>query len=65
MSANNVIEIPNKQMETTLRAIREIQATLPVVIEGQKALAQVTRVRYLALIEEGFTPDQALTLCKV
>jgi len=64
MSANNVIEIPNKQMETTLRAIREIQATLPVVIEGQKALAQVTRVRYLALIEEGFTPDQALTLCK-
>lgn len=64
MSANKVVEIPNKQMETTLRAIREIQATLPVVIEGQKALAQVTRVRYLALIEEGFTPDQALTLCK-
>jgi len=64
VSANNVTEIPNKQMETTLRAIREIQAALPVVIEGQKALAQVTRVRYLALIEQGFTPDQALALCK-
>jgi hypothetical protein len=56
--------MPDKQMQATLAAIREIQNALPVVIEGQKALAQVTRVRYLALVEQGFTPDQALALCK-
>jgi hypothetical protein len=64
MSANKVVEMPNKQMETTLKAIREIQEALPVVIEGQKALAQATRARYLALVKEGFTPEQALELCK-
>lgn len=64
MSANNVVEMPNKQTEATLRAIREIQEALPVIIEGQKALAQATRARYLALVVEGFTPEQALELCK-
>lgn len=64
MSGFKVVGMPDKQMEATLKAIREIQTALPVVIEGQKALAQVTRVRYLALVEQGFTPDQALALCK-
>jgi len=64
MSANKVIEMPNKQAEATSRAIREIQEILPAVIEGQRALAQVTRARYLALIKEGFSPEQALELCK-
>lgn len=64
MSDFKVVGMPDKQMEATLKAIREIQNVLPVVIEGQKALAKVTRVRYLALIEQDFTPDQALALCK-
>ncbi len=64
MSDSNVVSIADKQMETTLRAIRKIQATLPVIVEGQKAMAQVVRARYLALVEQGFTPEQALALCK-
>lgn len=64
MSANKVIEIPDKQAEARSKAIREIQEALPVAIEGQKALAQIMRVRYLALVVEGFTPEQALALCK-
>lgn len=64
MSTTKVVEMPNKQLEATLRAVREIQVVLPVVIEAQKALARVTRARYLSLVEEGFTPEQALALCK-
>lgn len=64
MSGFKVVDMPDKQMQATLTAIREIQNALPVVIEGQKALAQVVRVRYLALVEEGFTSEQALALCK-
>lgn len=64
MSANKVVEMPDVQMQATLRAIREIQVALPVVIEGQKALARATRARYLALVKEGFTQEQALELCK-
>lgn len=64
MSEFKVVDIADKQMQATLTAIREIQTALPVVIAGQQALAQVTRARYLSLIEQGFTPDQALTLCK-
>lgn len=28
-------------------------------------LARITRARYLALVKEGFTPAEALTLCRL
>ena len=37
---------------------------LPEQIKFQHYTAKVTRVKYLALIEEGFTEAQALELCK-
>lgn len=64
MSDFKAVEITDKRTQATLTEIRKLRDALPVIIAGQQALAEVTRARYLALIEQGFTPDQALTLCK-
>lgn len=44
--------------------LRKLQASLDVVLKSQRYVAQVTRAKYDALIEQGFTPAQALELCK-
>lgn len=44
--------------------LRKLQATIQIVLEAQRAVAQVTRAKYLALIEQGFTAAEALELCK-
>lgn len=36
----------------------------PILIEMQKVEAQIKRAKYLALIAENFTEQQALELCK-
>ena len=64
MSDFKVIHIVEKQPRPTETTIREIEAVLPTVIAAQQAFAQVTRARFVALTTEGFTPEQALVLCK-
>jgi hypothetical protein len=41
--------------------LREIQ---PLLIEHVKLMAEVTRAKYLALLDNGFTKEEALMLCK-
>lgn len=64
MSDFKVVEIADKERQATLTEICKLQDALPAVIAAQQVLAEVTRARYLSLIEQGFTPDQALALCK-
>lgn len=64
MSDFKVIHIAEKQARTMETSIREIEAALPTIITAQQVLAQVVRARFIALIAEGFTPEQALVLCK-
>lgn len=64
MSDFKAVEITDKRTQVTLTEIRKLQDALPVAIAAQQVLAEVTRARYLSLIEQGFTPDQALALCK-
>ena len=52
--------VPDKQME----AFRQLQANLQTIIEAQRMMASITRSKYLALIEQGFTEKEALELCK-
>ena len=44
-------------------AIEELKRTLPDMIEHTKIVAKIRKANYDAHIEEGFTPEQALTLC--
>jgi hypothetical protein len=47
--------------ETLDRLLNEI----PNMIEHIQIMAQLTKVKYDALIAEGFTETQALELCKI
>lgn len=43
--------------------LRKLKASLETIMEQQALLAQITRSKYNALVEQGFTPAQALELC--
>jgi hypothetical protein len=43
---------------------REMIENMPAHIELAKAMAQITRAKYLALVAQGFDERQALELCK-
>lgn len=44
--------------------VAELVEFLPMRIDIERFTAKVTRARFLALVAEGFTPEQALELCK-
>lgn len=44
--------------------LRDVQKNLEVILAAQRVTAVITRRKYLELVEQGFTPDQALALCK-
>jgi hypothetical protein len=46
------------------RSIRRLREEMPMQLELQQLLARITKAKYDALVAEGFTPDQALTICK-
>jgi len=45
-------------------AVRAMKEQLSDQIEFQQLVAKLQRAKYVALIEEGFTPAEALELCK-
>lgn len=45
-------------------AVAELRDRAPGVIEYNRIMAKVQREAYLAYVAEGFTPKQALELCK-
>ena len=56
-----------KMVENTVElaeALSNIKNTLSYQIECQTVLAKVYRAKYLALVKEGFTEEQALELSK-
>ena len=46
------------------QALETHRRNLPLLIEYEQLQAQVTRKKFLALIDEGFTANEALELCK-
>ena len=44
--------------------VADMRKNLDGMIEGHKMLSKLLRAKYLALIDEGFTKEQALELCK-
>lgn len=46
------------------KAVRIMRNNIDLHVELAQLFAQTTRAKYLALIDQGFSEDQALTLCK-
>lgn len=46
------------------KVLEKLQRDIPDIIASQAMLAQITRAKYISLLGEGFTPEQALELCK-
>lgn len=44
-------------------AIQEMEARFPATIELIQYQARVARIKYLALVEQGFTSSEAAALC--
>ena len=44
--------------------IADMKSKMPLLIENIFLIAQLTRAKYNALLNEGFTKEQALELCK-
>ena len=44
--------------------IAEMNEVTPMRLDLERALAKITRAKFIALVGEGFTPEQALELCK-
>ena len=55
---------PGKMLTKEENAIMEINQNLPLMLEYQIYVAKLCRAKYLALIAEGFTKEEALILCK-
>jgi hypothetical protein len=54
----------NERLTAKKNDLREIQELLPSLLDAQSAFAQITRARYLELVKEGFSKEEALILCK-
>jgi hypothetical protein len=46
------------------QALKAIKEDWPAIVERYALFAAMHRTKYLALIKEGFTPEQALELAK-
>jgi hypothetical protein len=44
--------------------LRKLQANLQIILDAQQYVATITRAKYDALVDQGFTSAQALELCK-
>ncbi len=51
---------PNEMKE----AIKQLRSAMPDLIEHMKLMAELTKAKYDTLIEQGFTPEQAIELSK-
>ena len=46
------------------KTVRSMRDNIDLHIELSQLLAQITRTKYVALVEQGFSESQALSLCK-
>jgi len=49
---------------TLLENLREMQKNMPMYLELIKIQAELKRVKFLELKNQGFTDEQAIELCK-
>jgi len=55
---------PRKNPDAMAEIISYLERTMPDQIKMYATVAKLTKIKYDAMIKEGFTPTQALELCK-
>lgn len=63
MNKDNLVVLPGGGHEMK-EFLEDFKKSLPEMKEYLKIGAELTRIKYKALLEEGFTPEQALELSK-
>ena len=58
-----ITAIPAIEQDKMQANLEQFRRNLKAIIEFNGMQARVRRASFLALIEQGFTPDQALQLC--
>ena len=51
-------------MSVLEKSVTELEANVPWLLKYHAIKAKITRVAYESYLREGFTPKQALELCK-
>jgi hypothetical protein len=54
----------DKSRVALAQLVRDMRDNIAAHIEFNQLQARITRAKYLALLKEGFTEQQAITLCK-
>lgn len=52
------------QKVKSAQALKELRENLPAAMEAMALSAEYTRLKYLALVKQGFSEIQAIELCK-
>lgn len=60
----SVTPLPPVEANKLLEALSQLKRNLPAMIEYNQIDARLKRARFDALVAEGFTPAQAIELCK-
>lgn len=59
-----VTSVPNVEHDKLKAELAMFIRNIPVIIEFEKYTAKVRRAKYEFYLGEGFSPEQALELCK-
>jgi len=62
MRTPNIVDLPRQ--DETMAALEGLRRAMPALMQVAPIVAKIRRAHYVALIAEGFTPDQALELCQ-
>lgn len=54
----------DKQKVTLAQSVKELAENMPAMLELTALNAKITRKQFMALIEQGFTREEALQVCK-
>lgn len=65
MSEDRPTLLPNAERDKARAALEQLKRNLPFLLEHAAIMAGIRRAAFLAYVAEGFTPEQALELCKV
>ena len=60
----DLVSIPTPELSDLKKSLELIKKEFPVYLEFQEYQAKLLKVKYEALMEEGFSSSQALELCK-